>query len=224
MFGQGAISMSKNAAPPRHLAYFDLQEALGQPGCPICRLVARDTRRYLQSLLDSVNDVEMRRELRLAGGFCRKHTWQAARLGSHLSVSILWADLVTAFLDTAGHGLTAGRGCMACRKAAQMAEIYCDVLNRHLEQGELQPEYLSSTGLCLPHLQAALTTALPAARQFLANTEKANLTRLHAELAEIIRKHDYRYRDEPWGPEKDAWSRAAAKLAGEQPEGPMPYP
>jgi hypothetical protein len=47
---------------------------------------------------------------------------------------------------------------------------------------------------------------------------------LHAELAEIIRKHDYRYRDEPWGPEKDAWSRAAAKLAGEQPEGPMPYP
>ncbi len=43
--------------------------------------------------------------------------------------------------------------------------------------------------------------------------EVAGLRRL-AELDEFIRKNDYRFRDEPWGQERDAWLRALNALAG----------
>jgi len=38
--------------------------------------------------------------------------------------------------------------------------------------------------------------------------------RLTDQLSEIIRKSDYRFLDEPWGEEGDAWLRAIAVLAG----------
>jgi len=212
--------------PAKHIAYYDLQEALGQPGCPICRLVARDLRRYLETLLDTVNDVGMRHELRATGGFCREHTWQAVVLGRHLSVAILWHDLLSTVLEAGEQGLSGGRracrGCVACRKAAAASTLYAEVLGRHLEHGELVEEYGQSAGLCLPHLRVALAGAGMAARKRLVSNEAGKLERLQAELQEIIRKHDYRHAAEPWGAEKDAWARAAAKLAGEQPERGMP--
>jgi hypothetical protein len=36
-------------------------------------------------------------------------------------------------------------------------------------------------------------------------------------LDEFIRKSDYRFRDEAWGEERDAWLRAIAALVGTQP-------
>jgi hypothetical protein len=42
--------------------------------------------------------------------------------------------------------------------------------------------------------------------------EAQRLAALQAELEEIVRKNDYRFRGEPWGPERDAWLRALAKL------------
>ena len=38
---------------------------------------------------------------------------------------------------------------------------------------------------------------------------------LHGQLAEFIRKHDHRFSQEPFGAEKDSWTRAVAALAGE---------
>ena len=35
---------------------------------------------------------------------------------------------------------------------------------------------------------------------------------LVAELEEFVRKNDYRFRDEPWGGERDAWRRALLRL------------
>ena len=43
--------------------------------------------------------------------------------------------------------------------------------------------------------------------------------RLGGELSEFIRKQDYRFRDEPWGDEGNAWLRAAAALVGGGAEG-----
>jgi hypothetical protein len=37
---------------------------------------------------------------------------------------------------------------------------------------------------------------------------------LHGELSEFIRKHDHRFSQEPFGVEKDSWTRAVAALAG----------
>jgi hypothetical protein len=46
--------------------------------------------------------------------------------------------------------------------------------------------------------------------------EKLRLQRLLEELAEVKRKHDYRFAREPWGEERSAPTRAVAKMAGER--------
>ena len=49
----------------KFMSYFNLRDALAQPGCPICTLVERVSSRYLDSLLyERVNDVGTREDLR----------------------------------------------------------------------------------------------------------------------------------------------------------------
>ena len=86
-----------------------------------------------------------------------------------------------------------------------------------MEAGELRGEYTGSSGLCLPHLERALRSAPRQAYCFLVEAESEKLNRLLGELSEIIRKNDYRFREEPWGAERDAWMRATGKLKGEKP-------
>jgi len=89
------------------------------------------------------------------------------------------------------------------------------MLLEHLQAGTLREEYVASGGLCLPHLRVALAGAPAEARRFLEAAESDKLAGLREELSDLIRKNDYRFREEPWGPERDAWIRAARKLAGE---------
>jgi hypothetical protein len=207
------------------MTYHDLSEALARAGCAVCRLVAIATDRYLRSLLhESVNDPGVRERLRASHGFCSEHSWQLQRRGDPLGISILWRDLLTQALESSnGPWTEKGRGrsamCPACEVAAEAEQRYLETLVEHLASGSLRREYDASPGLCLPHLRKALRQGPAGARAFLLGSEAAKLSRLSQELAEVIRKHDYRFRDEPWGAERDAWIRATSKLAGEPPEG-----
>jgi Family of unknown function (DUF6062) len=209
--------------PSRHLTYHDLSEALAQAGCAVCRLVAIATDRYLRSLLyESVNDPWVRERLRASQGFCRAHAWHLQRRGDPLGISILWRDLLTQASESGKgpqHGKSKGRTamCPACDVAAEAERRYLGTLVEHLAAGSLRQEYDTSAGLCLPHLRKAVRQG-SAARVFLLESEAVKLSRLSQELAEIIRKNDYRFREEPWGAERDAWIRATRKLAGEPPE------
>ena len=42
------------------------------------------------------------------------------------------------------------------------------------------------------------------------------MQRLEAQLSELIRKHDYRYKDEKRGAEMTSWQRAAGLVSGEE--------
>ena len=80
---------------------------------------------------------------------------------------------------------------------------------------DLERALASSDGLCLTHLvQALKASRYGAAATRLLQASIAKLEELKAQLAEIRRKHDYRFSGEPWGPEKDAWARAAALWSG----------
>jgi hypothetical protein len=210
--------------PSRHMTYHDLREELVRPGCAVCRLVAHAVDRYLRGLLhESVNDPGLRERLRASQGFCPEHAWQLQRAGDPLAVSILWRDLLSGALDSVnGPGTEKGRRrsaiCPACEIAAEAERRYLETLVDHLASGSLRDEYERSPGLCLPHLRKALRQASAGVRALLLESEAAKLSRLNHELAEIIRKNDYRFRAEPWGPEKDAWIRATGKLAGEAPD------
>ncbi len=46
-------------------AFYDLQEALAQSGCPLCRLLEERAEQYLDNLLwENVNDPGMRQAVR----------------------------------------------------------------------------------------------------------------------------------------------------------------
>ena len=75
--------------------------------------------------------------------------------------------------------------------------------------------YESSDGLCLPHFRQALARVRDE-RVFeaLINVQRVVWERLVSHLSEFIRKSDYRFQDESWGEERDAWLRAIAALTG----------
>ena len=79
--------------------YQDIVEALDKAGCPICRLLAASTERYLDSVLwELVNDHGVRDELNRARGYCQQHGWLLVRAGAALGVAILMRDVVRTLL------------------------------------------------------------------------------------------------------------------------------
>ncbi len=204
-------------AASMHMTYHELKEALALGGCALCRLSARAVERYLRGLLhEFVNDAGVRERLRASGGFCPRHSWRLQRLGDPLGISILWRDLLR--LPLTASGRRGSSACPACEVAEEAEKRYLEVLFEHLGAGGLREEYETSDGLCLPHLAEALPRSRGEARRFLLEAESRKLSGLAAELDEIVRKNDYRFREEPWGDEKDAWIRATRKLAGDSTE------
>ncbi len=103
-----------------------------------------------------------------------------------------------------GIGSSAGLG-----SSAQLGSAACELGT------DLERALTSSDGPCLSHLAQALKAARDAAgARRLLQASIAKLEELKAQLAEIRRKHDYRFSGEPWGAEKDAWARAAALWSG----------
>jgi hypothetical protein len=79
----------------RHTLYYNLHDAFAEEGCPICRLCSQAVDRYLEHLLyESVNDLEVRRNIRQSQGFCRKHAWQLLQRGDLLGIAIIHQDVI----------------------------------------------------------------------------------------------------------------------------------
>ncbi len=233
----------------RTASYYDLRDALALPGCPVCRLAARDAERYLDGLLwEHVTDPGVRAKVRRAQGFCRDHARLLDRAGAALGVAILMQDVLRAVLETLEGAhfqappalslrraqetldpgqpsaataelvarLAPGEPCPACARAGEMETVYLDTLVEQLmgEEG-LLGAYGVSGGLCLPHLRLALVRLRePAVFEALVSAQRDIWGRLEADLREQIRKNDYRFRDEPWGDESNAWLRGLAAVSG----------
>jgi len=86
-----------------------------------------------------------------------------------------------------------------------------------LNAERLRTAFQVSAGLCLPHLRRAFQLARDEATfETLVTLTRDRLTALRAELDEFIRKNDYRFRDEGFGPEGDSWRRAIAQIVGRE--------
>jgi len=84
----------------RTMSFYDLRDALAQPGCAVCRLRVDAADRFLENLLwESVNDPARRREIRQARGFCREHAWGLVRAGASLGVAIVMRDVLQSVLE-----------------------------------------------------------------------------------------------------------------------------
>ncbi len=213
---------------------YELRLLFQEPGCPVCALGQRVSSRYVDSLFyESVNDPGVRARLRASLGLCYEHAWLLieARLSDALGQAILYRDLAETLLErlpeenqrlderalhSLNEALTPEAVCPACESRAQAEARALQTLARSLERREYLAEFEQSDGLCLPHLRAllqqeglsrkALTAVLAHQRRRLEGLEK--------ELAEFIRKNDYRFQGEGMGAERDAYQRAAALLTG----------
>jgi hypothetical protein len=75
--------------------YYDLRQAFGEPGCPVCRLLVRNADRYVETVLwEMVTDVDAREKFRQTQGYCREHAWLLARRGASLGTAILMLDVL----------------------------------------------------------------------------------------------------------------------------------
>ena len=169
----------KSRATTRHNTFFQVREALDQGGCPVCRLSLGSVAGHLDSLAyESVNDPSLRDRLRSSRGFCPRHAWQLLGVGSGpFSVAIIYADVlaeVTRILEPGRRQIRAtdGRGtsglelatrlapqqpCPACRILAESRDRYLSTLVEHMPEHDFATAYRSSQGLCLPHLERAIS-------------------------------------------------------------------
>lgn len=169
-----------------HIPQRDLEDAMAEGGCPVCRLAERTVCRYLTSLLrERVTDVDERGRLRAARGLCNLHAWQLQEGGGALGQALIYRDLVhtlaTALVEGAGAGDGAGQGliarlrgsargralrladrlradarCPACAEREETEQLAIGGLLEYLERADFISHYRAADGLCLEHFLAAL--------------------------------------------------------------------
>ena len=234
---------ARSEIPTRFMRYFDLRDAFGKPGCPVCRLLEEGSRRNLDNLLyERVNDPGTRDVLRASRGFCNWHAWMLREiLHSASGVSILYSDFLVETIRSLKRlaeqppaasplrrlwaRLGGPRGpaplrvrerrppCPACHGWPSEAHDL-QTLVAFLEDSEFGAAYERSDGLCLPHLERALSLASPATAIRLLEITVPRLEHLKWELEEFGRKRDYRYAGEERGEEGTAWLRAIEFFVG----------
>lgn len=222
----------------KFVGHFRLIEACGARGCPLCRCLLAESRRYLEAILyEQVTDLDTRRAIRRAWGFCNRHTWMLPAVGgSALGAAIIWEDLVRRVLQRTGErrrprawlaGLRRRRPtlvdlwkrrapCPACTEAATAEARYLDTMLTFADDADLRAAYACSDGLCLPHLVQAVERGTEGAEALVACTRQA-WAGIGRDLTAFVGKHDHRNREPYTEAEAAACARAFEMLAGAPP-------
>jgi hypothetical protein len=163
---------------------------------------------------EQVNDVELRADLRSTHGFCTTHAHRWLRdVRNPLGTAIVYRDVLMASVreldgGTARRGLlgsllggakagSADSRCVACRTQRESEERYVETLLSLLASDEAARTLLdTSDGLCRRHAQTAQRHGGPAVELVVQHAVR-RIERCIGELEEVIRKEDYRFRDEP---------------------------
>lgn len=223
--------------------YFELLEALRQPGCAICRMADQATRKHIDVFYyEQLNALERRAEIREARGYCSFHAAMLPAPGRNTGVAVVHLDVLNAALRELNAALPARgaslgaqgsgairqmakrareavrprRACALCEYERDRERMYLDTLLRELKDKELTEAFRNSSGVCLPHFNAAL--ALPdIAPELVAafiEMECAHLEALKAGLDEHVRKFNASYDPQQMSAEADAPARATRMISG----------
>jgi hypothetical protein len=214
----------------------DLLEACAQNGCPICRIGAQTVKRYLKSIFyEYVNDIPTRNRLNKRLGLCSEHAQLLlnTRIADTLGASIIYENIVkivlrefpksspipkeaakwiNRFLGTAE---TNGE-CVACEQREALTVHTLKEMSSALSDTVLQTALQSSDGLCFPHLATLLEQVKkPEDAAFLMELTQSKLITRQSEMAEVIRKSDYRSSSEKMTQEEAvAWKKSMCMVSG----------
>ncbi len=210
-----------------------LQEACSQSGCPICTMVEQTVERYLTSLFyERLLDPTTRRQLRASLGLCSKHARMTLDdgLGDALGFAILYEDFFATILEGAAksrpsrgrrkemiRSIEASQPCPACRVNDEIETRAVEAVEGLSRNEELFRLLKKSNGFCLPHLSHLLRrTAGRQQTELILDLQWSKMEALRLELGEFIRKNDYRFRNESFDSERDAYRRAIEMVTGEK--------
>jgi hypothetical protein len=192
------------------MTFHELKDALARGDCPICFLAERSVARYIEDLFhEKVNDPGVAKEMKRSGGFCEKHSEQILRTNETLGIAIIYKRLIDVLIGHLKKNIVKPKlaCCPICMTYQQAEQRYLSNLINHW--GELKAEFAASSILCINHTYMVLDLMMQQkTREELVEIQIIKLGDLSAELEEICRKFDYRFADEKWGKEKDAWRRA----------------
>ena len=173
-------------------------------------------------------------------GLCPIHTWQFQEMASPQGISNGYAPLIEAMAVELSHLIEHGAEhaavplaalladdttCPACRLVRETAVEQIEQLLAYLVTVEGREVYASSTGLCLPHLQATLahvehsvdgSIELGVIAEFLLREQVLRLENLADDLHSYSLKRDALRRGLLHQEEEHAWRHALVQLVGER--------
>jgi hypothetical protein len=161
-----------------------LIDAFDTTGCPLCAFVRRAGHDYLGSVLsDHVNDRQFRRRFTDTGGFCPRHTHDAAdierrRSGGVLGAAILYRSTLGARREALARALggtrpserklrdavAPARACLACEQEIIAERDAVSRLTEHAAADGGWHDALAHGPWCIGHI-ATLATSLAAERR-----------------------------------------------------------
>ncbi len=224
-------------------AYHELIEAMSQPGCPICRLVDRAVRQYVDVFFyENVTNVERRAEIREARGYCSVHGALLAGHARMLSVAIIQHDVINDVLrevdrvlpQTHTHcrpldhligmsmrrtvldAVKPKRVCPLCEYERDQEGMLLHALANEIHDEVMHQAFARSSGLCLPHLEALLQLrdVDPHHLRLLLHIERDILKALKTDLEEYLAKSNGSYDYAGMGKEADSPLRAIKLVSG----------
>ncbi len=223
-----------------HQPYFNLMDAFKEPGCPICSLVQENIHKFMDILLyEQVNDPGVRNEIRISLGFCSLHAWQLQKLGDPFGSAIIYEDLMKNLVDRMDRMVISEKSvknlfaeilkiknkgdgrkkaiCPICKSGKGAETRYVSTFIESFNEPDFFSAYSKSFGLCFPHIVEIFNICRQneILREIL-NIESAKMKDLIGELKEIQRKNDYRFSQEGFGKEGNAWIRAIEKMTGKE--------
>lgn len=224
----------------KHTPYFNLLDALRAPGCALCNLGRAAIDRFLDTILyEYVNDTGTQKRLTAAHGFCPTHGELLLGRRSAVGIAILynavlgrleaelpseqaadagWMARLAGQLgrgEAAGSLLAARSDCLACQTRDGTGERALSVWREHYDDPSLAAALQTADAFCLPHLRQALRSLDGPPRQMLLTHQRQAWQTMRAQLAEFLRKNDYRFQHEAFGVEEDVWRRAVRAISGE---------
>jgi hypothetical protein len=230
--GQGAEPRPR--PPARDLGDIRLADLVAAAGCPICAARDEATSRFIDAILwESVNDVEFRRELDAARGFCEAHSRallnaDRAQSGGSLGAAILYHAILA--IRTSELAVAMGTSGRTRRRRAEAAAApaACPVcrIGRDAEAGTIRrlrqlsgdppwAHVLATADVCLAHIAALLRDG-PATNQW-RDLERRQLDRLRSivtRLEGFVFHSGHDRRDQMTDAERRAVEEAASLLGG----------
>jgi hypothetical protein len=182
---------------------------LNATGCLFCAYERHQARRYLEGIAnDGINDPPLRIRLRNKGGFCGRHTEEFVEEARVLSSAILLEAMLSHRLERARFGKRPiVVNCEACEVEAKTKDNLAKSVRRHRDDTKFL-DYLFQSELCVGHLELVCQQLPEQVRYRFVDKHY----QLMQNLAEVIRKHDYRFVSEGINDEETQSLKEALKL------------